>query len=55
VHALRVDIEEEPKIMKTDEILEGGRRSVFWSTMPLPTNTVIVTLDRFQSITGVPW
>jgi hypothetical protein len=50
-----VDIEEEPKIMNTDEILEGGGGSVFWSTLQVPTDAIIVTLDRFQSITGVPW
>ena len=58
----KVDIEEETlrpdgglTSMNTDEILEEGGGSVFWSTLQVPTDAIIVTLDRFQNITGVPW
>ena len=59
----KVDMEEETvrldggltSMSAADEVVEGGGGSVFWSTLQVPTDAIIVTLDRFQNITGVPW
>lgn len=36
-------------------IAEDAGGSMFWSTLQIPTDAIIVTLDRFQNFSGVPW
>jgi len=54
-----VDIEEihrpESVLTSTDGMLEGGGGSAFWSTLQMPVDAIVVTLDRFQTVTQVPW
>lgn len=37
-----------------DGMVEGSS-SAFWSTLQVPVDAIVVTLDRFQSATQVPW
>lgn len=45
-----------PSIDHADGMLEGGGGSgAFWSTLQIPVDAIVVTLDRFQTFTQVPW